>query len=238
MKLIKYTFLIVFNLYGCVMASGQETDPYPILDSLKAKVMAINDYQVDLEIEVDVDFINMPVKHAQMFFKQPDKIKFKSDEFIMIPKKGLNNPIRKILDEPFTAIYVDSENIEGQMVDVIKIIPLGKKPDIVLATWYISQSNGLIVRSENNTRNDGTFNVDFAYGPESIALPQMMTITFEIEKLSLPMKFIGKTSGMEIDKTKMDGPQQGKVYIRFSNYLINLGLKDESFNEEENSFEE
>ena len=70
---------------------GQERDPYLILDSLKTRLDGIEDYSAEIEIEVDVDFINMPKKHATIYFKQPDRIRFRSKEFIMLPKRGLNN---------------------------------------------------------------------------------------------------------------------------------------------------
>ncbi|MCB2220157.1 MAG: hypothetical protein KQI35_07150 [Bacteroidetes bacterium] len=229
MKIYLTTIIGVLYFMG-VMA--QEPDPYALIDSLKSRIYSIQDYAADIEIEVDVDFINMPIKHAKIFYKQPDKIKFKSDEFIMLPKKGFDNQLRKLLNEPYTAIYSGSEKINGQDNYVIKIIPMGKKPDIILATWWINADNFLISRSESNTRDEGTFTIDFNYEDSDLLLPASMVVSFKIEKLSIPLKFIGKTAGMEIDKTKMGEEQEGKVYIRFSNYIINQSLDDSVFVEE------
>lgn len=229
---MRIIILIPFILLELI-AKSQEPDPYEIIDSLKSKVNAIADYQVDIEIEVDVDFIKMPIKHATMYYKQPDKIKFKSDEFIMLPKKGFDNQFQKILNEPYNAIFTGIEAINEQKQYVIKVIPMGKKPDIILATWWIDPQTYLITKTESNTRNEGTFTIDFVYDEPSIDLPTQMTVRFEIEKLSIPLKFIGKTAGMEIDKTKMDGKQEGRVYIRFSNYIVNQEMDDAVFEETE-----
>ncbi len=227
--LINYFFLFIL----ISLAQAQEADPYAIIDSLKSRVLSVQDYSADIEIEVDVDFINMPVKHATIYYKQPDKIRFKSDEFIMLPKKGFDNQFRKILDEPYNAIYLGREKIDGKDQYVIKIIPMSKKPDIILATWWIDTTNYLITRAESNTRDEGTFVIDFEYSEPKLLLPTQMTVSFEIEKLSIPLKFIGKTAGMEIDKNKMGDKQEGKVYIRFSNYRVNQTLDDALFREEE-----
>ena len=224
--------LLAIILFSGLRLVSQEVDPNAVIDSTRTKLEGIVDYQADIEIEVDVDFINMPLKHATIYFKKPDKVKFKSDEFIMLPKRGLNNRITQILDDPYTAIYLGNEMINEIPHYVIRIVPMGKNPDIVLATWWISSETYLISKSESNTRNDGNFMVDFIYGDRSIILPTEMVFSFQIEKLKLPLKFIGKSSGLEVDKSKMQEPQNGKVYLRFSNYLINTDLRDDLFSED------
>lgn len=204
-------------------------DPYPIIDSLSYKLDLIEDYSAEIEIEVDVDFISMPVKHATIYYKKPDKIKFKSDEFIMLPKKGLGNRINSILKEPFTAIYLGQEILGNEMHHIIRIVPMGKNPDIILATWWINSSSYLIAKNESNTKNEGSFTVDFIYDDPSIALPTEMIFFFNIEQLKLPLKFIGKSKGTEVDPSRLDQPAQGKVMIRFSKYQVNQRLQDDMF---------
>jgi hypothetical protein len=217
----KILIIIISFFIGWNSSFTQEPDPYVIVDSLKIKLLEIEDYQADIEIEVDVDFIKMPVKHATIYYKQPDKVKFKSDEFFMLPRKGFNNSFRKILEEDFSAIYAGEEIIQNEKHHVIKIIPLGKKPDIILATWWINAENYLISRVESNTRNEGTFLIDFSYKNPEIQLPTVMKISFEIEKMKLPLKFLGKTQGIEIEEQQIGEKSEGTVYIRFSNYIIN-----------------
>ena len=115
---------------------------------------------------------------------------------------------------------------------MIRIVPMGKNPEIILATWWINAKTHLIGRNTSNTRNEGSFTIDFSYDDPGIPLPTEMIFSFEIEKLSIPLKFIGKSQGMEFDKTKMKEVNQGKVFIRFSNYTINSTLDDALFEEE------
>ncbi|MBN2174251.1 MAG: hypothetical protein JW731_08975 [Bacteroidales bacterium] len=212
-------FSILFTWFDPLNAQGP--NPYAVIDSLRSGLEKIQDYQADMEIEVDVDFIKMPVKHATIYFKQPDKFKFKSDEFFMLPRRGFNNSFQKIIKEEYNALYTGEEIINGRRQYVIKIIPLSKKPDIILATWWIDEERYLVSRAESNTRNDGTFLIDFIYHDPAINLPAEMKITFEIEKMKLPLIFMGKKEGVEFEKNQTKGKREGVVYIRFSNYLIN-----------------
>lgn len=213
------------------MVIAQEVDPYKVLGHVKELADQIKDYTADIEIEVDVDFIKIPVKHATIYFKSPDKIKFKSDEFFMIPKRGFKNVYRDLLNSNYSAIYAGDEWIDDKIQYIIKIIPLEKKPDVIMATWWIDTANYTISRIESHTRNDGTYMIDFDYKDPDIPLPSMMQIAFEIEKMKFPLKFIGKSTGVDIDELKTDKKQSGKVYMRFSNYVINSNFEDSIFHE-------
>lgn len=226
-------WLIGITLFQISQSFGQVLDSYAILDSMQVKLEEISDYSADIEIEVDVDFIKMPVKHARLFYKKPDKIKFKSEEFIMLPKRGIKNPALEIMKEPFTGIFIGTEKIHEQICHVIRIVPLVKNPEIILLTLWINSVDYRIARSESNTRKNGNFIIDFEYNDLSLDLPTHMIFSFEVENLNIPLKFIGKSGGMEIDKNKMGGPQEGRVTIRFSNYLINQEIPDIFFDEQE-----
>ena len=121
--LISILLVLTLNLYR---ANTQELDPIDILKTVVAKQNQINDYQVNIEIELDVDFVNMPVKHAMIYCKQPERIKFKSDEFIMLPKRGTNFTLWKIIKEDFTAIFSGYDYLNQHQHCIIKVIPLKK----------------------------------------------------------------------------------------------------------------
>lgn len=223
------TGLLILSMHVLIVA--QEIDPYKVLGHVKDMADQIKDYTADIEIEVDVDFIQIPVKHATIFFKTPDKIKFKSDEFFMIPKRGFKNVYRDLLNSNYSAIYAGDEWIDDKAQYIIKIIPLEKKPDVIMATWWIDTANYTISKIESHTRNDGTYMIDFDYNNPDIPLPSMMLISFEIEEMKIPLKFIGKSTGRELEQLNTEDKQTGKVYLRFSNYVINSKLEDTIFDE-------
>ncbi len=112
-----------------------------------------------------------------------------------------------------------------------------KKSDIILATLWIDTVNYTISRIESNTRYDGTYNIDFVYNDPRIPLPSIMQISFEIGKMRIPLKFIGKSSGVDMEELKTEGKQKGSVYLRFSNYEVNSFLNDSIFIEDDNDLE-
>ena len=74
---------------------GQTKDPDAILNKVKENFNKIKDYQVDIHIKIDVSFLKVPDSNAKIYFKQPDKVKIKSDQFALLPKEGLTGFIFK-----------------------------------------------------------------------------------------------------------------------------------------------
>ena len=230
-----WVLLVVILNYNCLQA--QEIDLTDILNTVLAKQNHINDYQVNIEIELDVDFIHIPVKHAMMYYKQPERIKFKSNDFILLPKRGMHFSLRKIIKKDYTAIFTGYDYLDQRQHYIIKIIPLKKKSDIVLSTIWVNTESFIISKVENNTRSDGSYTIDFTYGSESDVLPSSMKVTFEMEHFNIPLKFIGKSIKVDKKKLKKKEKKTGVVYIRFSNYKINAGIRDEIFAEEKERFQ-
>jgi len=214
---------------GSGIAYGQEPDVYAVIDSVKMKLETVEDYQADITVNVDVDFINMPDKSATILFKKPDKVKFISDEFLMLPKRGLGKRMTDILEEPFTAIYIGKDTMDNENQHIIRIVPMSKKPEVILATWWIDANTYQLVKNESNLKKGGSVTVSLSYRDKLAILPEEMVFTFDVERINIPLKFIGKAQGLLKNSSKTDGSSQGKVYILFSNYRINTGLEDEIF---------
>jgi outer membrane lipoprotein-sorting protein len=212
------------------LSYAQDVDPEVILRNTQAIMNQVEDYEAQIEIEVDVDFLRMPVKEAKMYFKQPDKIRILSDEFFMLPKMGMDVSINKLLKDDYSAIFSGMEDVRGVSCYYIKVIPTGKKPDIILANLWISEEDSRLRRVENYTAKDGNYQVDFFYDDMNF-LPVSTNISFEVEKIKFPASFMGKI--MEVDKELMkeEGPKTGLVVFRFSDYKVNTGIPDSFFDE-------
>ncbi len=64
----------------------QQKNADELINSVISNFNRVQDYEVDIEIKVDVDFLKVPDSKAKIFFKQPDKIKLKSEkEIALIP---------------------------------------------------------------------------------------------------------------------------------------------------------
>jgi outer membrane lipoprotein-sorting protein len=68
MKKLKFVFLFLLICFT-VSVSGQSKDPDDILDRVKAAFIMIEDYEVDIQIKVDVDFLKVPDSEAKLYFK-------------------------------------------------------------------------------------------------------------------------------------------------------------------------
>lgn len=215
-------------------AYGQKINPDSLILKVKQKLELIKDYKADIEIHLDVDFIKMPDKHAKMFFKQPDKVRFISDEFIMLPKRGIGVSTRNVLKDDYLALFSGEERINGKAHAIVKIIPEGNKSDLVLSTLWINTENALVSKVENTTRDNGSYLIYLGYSDPGVELPTEIKISFRVKNLKIPLKFIGKNSTVDKDKLKMDGNKEGSVSIKLRYFDINKGIEDSFFEEENN----
>jgi len=228
MKLTLRNIALIFLLSGFTAPASGEPDPEAILEAVKSRFRTIVDFTAEVVIEINVDFINIPDKSARLIYKYPNKLKFKSGSFLMIPRKGIGFSVFELLESDYSAIYAGTEDRDGRQLDRIKVIPLSDKPDIVLATLFIDAGDSLVRYMEATTRKSGFFTTEFAYG-EDAPLPESNTIRFEVEKIRLPLKFMGGTT---VDKSKMKEGAVGEIILRYGGYEINRGLEDKLFEED------
>ena len=216
--------LLLFTLL--LFTAFPQTEADKILNSVKKKFDAVKDYQVDVRIKIDVEFLKVPDNDAKIYFKAPDKIKMETgDNFALIPKEGLNFSPANLLNGKYTAVYEGDTKMNGAAHHIIKVIPTGGSGDVVLSTLWINKSTLFISKVETTTKFNGTFQIEMVYPKDSkFPLPMNMTFSFEVGKFNLPKGFGGKK------KTETPGSKApGKVYITYKNYIVNKGVPDSIF---------
>lgn len=198
--------------------SAQEIDA----DLLKVKnrLDSILSFSTQLKLEVDISFINMPVKKAQMFYTKGKKVKFSSDDFVMLPKRGLDFSLNSLLEYSFITVDRGLERRGAKMYKAINIIPTDKRADFSIATILIDTKLKRVVESEINTKKDGSYLLTFQYNGEAKVLPDKVTVNFEIEKIRIPINFMGKDTELDRKKMKAAGTKTGAIYLTMSNYQI------------------
>jgi len=209
---------------------AQEIDPKTIIESVKSRFNEIKDFTAQAEIIVNVDFIKIPDKYAVVYFKYPDKYRFKSKGFIMVPKRGLNFSISDILSQPATLVKGGEADFNGKECIVVKILPDDPRSEVVLATLLIDPDTHFVMEMEANTRKSGTYSIKLHYIQIKYPLPDEIQIKFDVEKLHFPLKFMGN---VKIDDTQNLTPEDATVTIKYSEYKINVGLSDDQFIEKE-----
>lgn len=225
---------LLYMLFQCVSLLAWPVNKewtLQLIDKIREKYLSIKDYQADINININVEFINIPDKKAHVYFKQPDKIKYESENFILLPKKNMDFSLKDILNTQFTSVYVGKENTDSVESEVVKIIPLDPASEIVLATLWIDANNARVIKIEANTRKNGSYIMNMIYNKISDILPQQVKVTFELTKMEIPFSFLLDSKPMFFNHD--EGKQQtlGTVIISYSNYKINSGIPDTIFND-------
>ena len=210
---------------------AQERNPKELLDLIQSKFNKINDYSVDIEIIIDVNFVDAPNSKAKLFFKQPDKVKIESEGFAIIPKQGLTFSPSELLTDSYSAIFIKTEIIDSFMVDVIKVVPLVDSSDVLLSTLWVDPLSNVIRKIESVTKKMGTITIYLNYEySETPMLPSVAKFFFNTTSTGHEMMF-KKSDKSESNKDK--GKLSGSVIIKYSNYLLNQNLEDSFFDEED-----
>lgn len=227
MRIITGLFFLLISIH---VASAQQKDANFILQKVKEKANAVRDYQADANIKVKVDFVRIPERNARVYYKQPNKIKFKSQGFAMLPKKGIGNFQSNFLNGNYTAIYVSSEKLNGILTDVVKIIPTDANSETIISTVWVD-ANYLVRKIETSTRAQGTYVINLEFGNNPFDLPSALNVSFDVNKSEIP---IGISFDIDAMRKKQDAKKtsKGEVTIKYSNYIVNKGIADSFFAEE------
>ena len=212
---------------------AQRHNPEDILEKVKENFSKVKDYEVNVKIKVDVNFLKVPDSQAKIYYKQPDNIKLKSEGFALLPKEGLNFSPYSFLEGDYTSILDKELEVEGNPCYLVKVIPLGERGDLILTTLWIDKDKYIIRRIESTTKTNGTFSIDLKYDNNlKYPLPSSMVFTFNVQKMQMPKELTGDMAEQsDEEKGNIEKTTTGKVYINYSDYKVNMGLSDSIFKE-------
>ncbi len=231
MTVLNKTLTTLFVLFLSTTLFAQDRNPKELLDIIQSDFEKIKDYSVDIEIIIDMDFVDAPNSNAKLFFKQPDKVKIESEGFAIIPKQGLTFSPSELLTDSYSAIYIKSEILDSFMVDIIKVIPLEDSSDILLSTLWVDPLYSVIRKIESVTKKMGTITIYLEYGDKvTPSLPSTAKFFFNTTKSGHGTMFKNNDKS---ESNKEKGKLSGSVIIKYSNYLLNQNLDDSFFIEED-----
>lgn len=228
-KLIK-NFLT--NLFIISISFAQPNNPEAILRKVVDTFNKIQDYEVNVNIKIDVEFLKAPETKAKIYFKQPDKIHFESETFAMLPREGFDFSPNSLLKRKYTAFFERIDTVDNFKTAVIKVIPIGESDDVILSTLWVDQNKFFVRKVESTTKFNGTFSIELKYDHSDLnyPLPSSMIFTFNVDRMNLPRGFSGDLSNEKGPKKRDDKPTTtGKVYITYSDYKVNTGISDKFF---------
>ena len=227
--------LLILMLFTTV-SLAQNLKPEDVLDKVEQNFAQVNDYEVDVNIKVDVNFLKVPDAQATIYYKQPDKIRLKSEGFALLPKEGLNFSPYSFLKGDYTAVFDREQEIDGHNCYQVKVIPLGDRGDLILTTLWVDKAGYIIRKIESTTKTNGTFSINLQYDDNmTYPLPSKMVFAFNIEKMQMPRGIAGDMDeGNDAKKESRNEGRTttGKVYVHYSNYQVNTGIPDSIFQDD------
>jgi hypothetical protein len=223
--------LLILLFLGYISIFAQERDPNELLKTIQNNFNKIEDYSADIEIKIDVNFVDAPNSKAKLYFKQPNKVKVESDGFAIIPKQGLTFSPSELLTNSYSAIYIKAEIIDSFMVDVIKVIPLEDSSNILLSTLWVDPLYNVIRKIESVTKRMGTITIYLEYGNKATpSLPSIAKFFFNTTNSGHGTMFKNPNKN---ESNKKNRNLSGTVIVKYSNYLLNQKLSDSFFDEED-----
>ena len=217
--MIKTLYLIAFLLFG-LNCNAQEIDAD--LLAIKAKMDAVNTFSAKLQLDLDAPFINMPTKRAEMEYQRGKDLKFSSDDFVILPKRGLDFTLSELFEHPFITVDRGMQTLDGNQVKVLNVIPTGDDSDMALATLFLDTEQQRIAASEITTKKNGTYKLKMQYDQTSTVLPNYVEVAFAIEKLKIPLNFMGSDTKIDRKTMRNMDTKTGVLKLKITDYQIVL----------------
>lgn len=225
---MKTIILILLFILG--VNSQQNQNAQKIIEKVKENYEKIRDYVVDVKVKVDFEDAVIPDINAKIYFKRPDKFKIDSKNFLILPKQSFNLAPDALFKEGFTSIFSGEQEIDKIKHFIVKIIPEDPENNSVL-TLYINSENYTIRKISALSSNSGKLEAEFVYNhfEGEYWLPSKMIAIFETKAFRFPRL---RKMDRELKNDSLQ-KRTGKITIYYSNYVINKGLDDKVFKEDE-----
>lgn len=212
---------LVFILFLFVAQMGAAQSIDADLLQIKERMDGVKQFSATITLNLEVPFINMPSKSAKVNYAQGKKMMFSSSDFVMLPKRGLDFSLSEIFKYPFITVDRGFETRNGKSLKVINVIPTDKRSELALATLYMDVKAKRMVESEINTRKEGSYTLLMQYASVKDILPSYVEATFAIERLKIPLNFMGKDTKIDRKKMRSMETKTGKIKMQITDYNIN-----------------
>lgn len=209
---------VLLFMLNIQILSAQEIDTD--LLKIKQRMDSIEEFSAQIKLDLEISFINMPSKNAEMHFIKGKPVDFSSDDFVLIPKRGLDFTLNEIFKYSFFTVNRGLAEKNGNHYKVINVIPTNKKADYAIATLIMDTVGLRIIETEITTRKDGSFNLLMQYENPNSVLPFLVEVNFEMERIKIPLNYMAKD--VEIDRKQLHSEdlKTGKIFLQISNYKI------------------
>ena len=207
-------YLILFCISSVSFLGAQNIDENIL--SIQKRMDTIQRFLADVKLEVDISFVNIPEKHARIAYTKNEETKVFSEDFVLIPKKGLDVSLSQLFKNPFITVNRGTEMRDNKSYKVVNIIPTNKKADFSIAKAIIDTDINSIIEYEISTKKDGIYLVKINYENHTSILPSNIEVNFEIERIRIPLKYMGKDAQIDKKTYKSEESKTGTIYLSFN----------------------
>ena len=243
----KYNFIFFIFLFTSI--KSQNTDLDIIKSNILTQFSKIEDYQVDINIKINMTGFRMPKKKIKMFFKKPDKLNIKTNGFAIVPKTGINNNPNELfkmfnyINEVNRTIrdnkqfYFISGIVNQDSIDM-PIKNFKSEESNVKMSLLIDAKEWIITEVDIFLDKEKTFSIRTDYiNINNIMVPEKTKLIIGIKEISrIKNNFnsdllfnsdndLAKASGFNLKNDEF----KGEISMKFSNYIINQGIDDQIF---------
>jgi hypothetical protein len=209
-------------IWGILMLGGglfaQEMDPS--LFRIKERMDSIAGFQARVRMEVDISFVNMPVKYAEVSYQKGQPINISSEDFVMIPKRGLDLTLSELYKYPFMTLNLGKVPYSGRECEMIKVIPTTENSDYSIATLWVDTAALRILKSQISTKKNGVFDIVYRYVGSQQELPSEIRVEFEVTGVKIPLRFLGKDTQVDRQGMKKNPREMGAITLQLEEVQV------------------
>ena len=197
---------------------AQDVDP--ALQRLKQRMDSISGFQARVRMEVDISFVNMPVKYAEVHYRKGEAIRITSEDFVLIPKRGLDLTLNELYKHPFMTLNLGKVRFAGRQCEMIKVIPTTDRSDYSIATLWLDTAALRILKSQISTKKNGVFDIVYHYKSEPLALPSEILVKFAVSGVKIPLRFLGKDTQVDREGMEANSGEEGTITLQLEDVQL------------------
>lgn len=209
-------------IWGILLAGGSilAQDVDPALQRLKQRMDSISGFQARVRMEVDISFVNMPVKHAEVYYQKGEAIRITSEDFVMIPKRGLDLTLNELYKYPFMTLNLGKVPFAGRQCEMIKVIPTTDESDYSIATLWLDTAALRVLKSQISTKKNGVFDIVYHYEKGPDALPSEILVEFAVSGIKIPLRFLGKDTHIDREGMAANSGEMGRITLQLEDLQL------------------
>ena len=241
--MIKYKLLSLSISLAFLFA--QQTIEERIIAKTNEQFNLIDDYQVDMVVDLDIPAFRMPKKKYKIYYKQPNKIKVKAKGFGVLPKTGLftspNDNFDNLKDINLSldsGLEVDRVILRGTLiVDSLKLDMPNEYSRITFVPTVevkIDTSKWVIenVTTKLDTLKLFQINNSYTSFEDEFYMPEKSTVEYYVKDKKLfnwINKDVSNIIGQDESLMKNSSTVKGTITVLYRDYEINKGISDKIF---------